>query len=368
MDLVAEMLSRQLSLAHSDALTSLKLRPSFHRRFTLLPGLARKRAAFNADRLLNRFVDYPRWLRSSAPSFDAFHLIDHSYSQLLHVLPPGRAVVTCHDLDTFRCVLTPERDSRPLLMRLMTRRILDGFRRAAHVVCVSASVRDELLAHNLFPSERLSVVLNGVDPEFSPLPDPAADAQLRRLLGSLPRPWLLHVSSTIPRKRIDVLLKVFASFRRTHPAASLIRAGGPFTPDQSALARQLGLPPESVAVLPFLDRAVLASLYRNADIFLLTSEAEGFGLPIIEAMACGCVAVASDIPVLREVGGPVLVSCPLSDLAAWDRTLAGLMEEKTASPGLWQSRRDAALARAAGFSWNRSVEQLVGIYRRVFCF
>ncbi len=113
---------------------------------------------------------------------------------------------------------------------------------------------------------------------------------------------ILHVGSTIPRKRIDVLLRVFAAIREANPSARLVRVGGPFTNDQVDLARDLNVE-DAAVVLPFVTSKVLAAVYRRAALVLVTSEREGFGLPLIEAMACGAPVLASDLAVLREVGG-----------------------------------------------------------------
>ncbi len=96
----------------------------------------------NLDRLANRFFDYPRHLRDLRSNVDLFHIVDHSYSQLVHSLPAERTVVTCHDLDTFRCLLDPACEKRPGWFRAMTARILKGFTQAAHVITGSAIVRE----------------------------------------------------------------------------------------------------------------------------------------------------------------------------------------------------------------------------------
>ena len=112
---------------------------------------------------------------------------------------------------------------------------------------------------------------------------------------------MLHVGSTIARKRIDTLLRVFAGIRRARPDARLVRVGGPFTAEQRALVRELQLE-DAIVVLPFLDRSTLAAVYRQSAVLLLPSEREGFGLPVLEALACGTPVIASDIEALREVG------------------------------------------------------------------
>jgi glycosyltransferase involved in cell wall biosynthesis len=365
MDLAGDMLCRHLAEDNCEKMTVSQLRPVLRRRFSHIPLLGEKLAS-NADRLVNRFADYPRWLGGRRTQFDLFHLVDHSYAQLIHSLPAERTVVTCHDLDTFGCLLEPDRDPRPRWYRAMARRTLEGFRKAAHVLAVSAATRDQLLRHGLFPPERISVVANGAHPSCSPLPDPDADAVAARLLqgDSSDTVWLLNVGSTIPRKRVDVLLRAFAAIHREVPKARLLRVGGPFTPAQRQLAEKLSIG-HAVLVLPFLERAVLAAIYRRADLLLHTAEAEGFGLPLIEAMACGCPVVASDIAVLREVGGAAAAYCPVAGVQAWKDRVIRLLEERAHHNSAWELRRSEALARAARFSWAENARRTARVYGQV---
>src|SRR5258708_29877952 len=98
MDLVADMLHDQLQ-SYSQRLTVTRIRPAMRRRFDAESSATGR--SHNADRLLNRFWDYARLARRISGDFDLFHIVDHSYAQLLNYLPAERAVVTCHDLDTF---------------------------------------------------------------------------------------------------------------------------------------------------------------------------------------------------------------------------------------------------------------------------
>jgi len=364
MDLVADMLLQHLHDSHSRDFPVSRLRPPMRRHLGRLP--FRPRAAYNADRLLNRFLDYPRWLRNQVPEFDLFHVIDHSYAQLVHDLPPGRTVVTCHDLDTFRCLLDPESEPRPRWFRSMTARILGGFKKAAHVITVSAATRDAIMRHRLLPSERVTVIPNGVHPSCSTLPDVRADAELARLLppDSSNALWILNVGSTLNRKRLDVLLQVFAEIRACLPQVRLLRVGGPLTPSQSQLARDLEIQ-DALVQLPSLNRDVLAAAYRRAHVLLHTADAEGFGLPVIEAMACGCPVIASDIPVLREVGGTAAAYCPVGNIDAWRNAGLQLLRELSDAPAACQARRTSAIARAGHFSWSKNAQQTAQIYQQV---
>jgi glycosyltransferase involved in cell wall biosynthesis len=340
MDLVGQM--------HAAQLTALG------RRFeSFAPPIRRRTPSFALDRLLFRFGDYPALARHL--KFDVFHVIDHSYSQLVHALPPGRTVVTCHDIDTFRSVLEPQRDPRGLAFRVMTRRILAGFQKAAHVACDSAATYDEIRKFDLLPAACLSVVPLGVHPSCTPEPDAAADAAGAGLLKGFAGPALLNVGSTIPRKRIDLLLRIFAAVHAKRPDLRLIRVGGPLNVQQRQLADELGLD-GLILELPFLNRAELAAVYRRAALVLQTSDAEGFGLPVAEAMACGTPVIASDLPVLREVGGLAATYCPPGVEPIWTSEVLRLLS----SPR--DSLRSASLAQASHFSWANYTKNMSAVY------
>jgi glycosyltransferase involved in cell wall biosynthesis len=364
MDLVAEMLVERLGRQGRDV-EATRLQPPFRRRATAVPIAGRARAAFTFDRMTNRLVDYPRWLRDARDGFDIFHVVDHSYSHLVRELPAERTVVTCHDLDTFRSVLQPSLERRSAAFRAMTRRILDGFRRAARVTCDSVATRDAILDHDLVAKDRLAVVPNGVHPDFSPNPDPEAAATVLEGIGPAAEDTidLLHVGSTIPRKNIRLLLHVLAGVRSRKPVR-LIQVGGTLTPQQRALAIRLGVD-DAVIEVPFQPRRVIAELYRRARLVLLPSLREGFGLPIVEALACGAVVVASDLPVLREAGGYAATYCALGSDHEWVDTVITLAGEEQRAPEIWEGRRQAGLAQAAGFTWDGYAQRMLDIYEQV---
>jgi glycosyltransferase involved in cell wall biosynthesis len=362
MDLVAEMLLKHLRAEHAATLSAEAIRPHLKRRFGRLP--LKSAASYNADRLINRFRDYPRLMKRERTRFDLFHVVDHSYAQLVHELPPERTIVTCHDLDTFRSVLEPQLEPRSRLFVAMTRRILDGLRKAAWVTCDSVATMDELLKYEIVPASRAVVIPNGVHPSCSPEPDASADEEAARLLGSVSDDAieLLHVGSTIARKRIDVLLQVFAAVKREFPNAQLLRAGGDFTFEQLSMVERLGLS-EAIVVLPKLSRETLAAVYRRAALVLQPSEREGFGLPVVEALACGAPVVASDLSVLREVGGEAAVYHPVADVTAWSEAVITLLHERRDDTQAWEARRVTGLEQAAQFTWSEYASKMVALYR-----
>jgi glycosyltransferase involved in cell wall biosynthesis len=319
------------------------------------------------DRLVGRFYDYARYLRKVRPEFDLFHLADHSYSQLVHGLPPGRTIITCHDLDTFRCLWEPGHAGRGPFFVAMTRRILSGMQRAAHVCCVSRATRDELLDRRLIPPDRVSIVHPGVNPTLLEAADPDAqrfiEEQVFAAGGSEALEIrLLHVGSTISRKRIDLLLEVFSQLRRSEPRAVLYRVGGPFTGAQKNLVERLGVA-RHTRVLPFMSHRQLAALYRQVALVLLPSDAEGFGLPVIEALACGAPVLASDLPVLREVGGAAAAYAPVGDVAEWVARSNALLTERRDNPVAWAARQEACRTHGMTFSWKETARRTADIYR-----
>jgi len=362
MDLVGDSVFEYLTAGHSDEFRVEQIVPSWRRGFSRLPAVGAGPLGLNGDRLVNRFWTFPRWLRQHRDRFDLFHVVDHSYGQLVHELPPERTVVTCHDLDTFRCLQAPE--TRSVWFRAMTRRVLDGFRRAAHIITVTNATKNELLLTGWFRDEQITVIHLGVHRDLSPEPDALADTSARKLLGDAAGDpfYLLHVGSTAPRKRIDVLLRVFAALAGDFPDLRLVKAGSGLDSANWALADSLGIR-ERVIVARDLKLPVLCSLYRGAAALLQTSDAEGFGLPVIEALACGCPVVASDLAPLREGGGTAAQYCRVGDIDQWAETLKQVL--RTRNPIERSAFRQRAYQQAERFKWINTAEQTAAVYRKV---
>ena len=356
MDLVAEMLLDRLNREHASTIEATLIRPSLRRRFSRVSD---KQLAFVVDRIAARLWDYPRVAAELRGRFDLFHVVDHSYAQLVHQLPADRTLVSCHDLDTFRSVLEPERERRSAAFRAMTRRILDGLRKAGHVACDTEATRTQLIERAHLPESRTSVVHNGLHPSFSPQHEASADREAARLLGPRSSIDILNVGSAIPRKRIDVVVRVVAELGRR---VRLVRVGGPFSAEQAALARDMGV---TVAVLPFLDRSTLAAIYRRCALLVMPSEREGFGLPLVESLACGTPVVASDIAALREAGGDAAAYCAIGDIDAWVAAINELLDERDERPAEWVARQERGIRRAEAFSWSKYAREIASLYEQV---
>ena len=354
MDLVAEMLVRELRGPLAGRVEPDVLRPALPRLARRVPGLP-ARWALNADRLAGRHFLHPLQARLFRRGHDAFHVADHSYAHLVHALPPERTGVYCHDLDAFRS-LFPGGEKRPGWFRAIARRALRGLQRAAVVFHSTRAVAEEIGRRGLLDPARLVLAPYGVASELTPEPPPGAPPLPERLAG---RRYLLHVGSGAPRKRLDVLFESFARVRRDAPGLLLVQRGAALSPELSAQVERLGLGGVLVQ-LPPATREELAQLYRGAALVLIPSDAEGFGLPVLEALACGAPVLASDLPALREVGGDAALYAPPGDAAAWAVAVSTFL----AGPGSGPSRQ-RRIDRASGFTWIGHARAILGAYERI---
>ena len=355
MDLVAEALMERLPAQDAWPVTAELVRASF---VPVLGRLAAHRGPpTTADRVFNRFWLYRRALRSLRRRCDVFHIVDHSYAHLACSLPRGRTIVTCHDIDTFRGFWTSDAIDTGL-PRFLVNRLAAGLRSAALVACPSRATANDLMSAGLAGADRIVVVPNGVE---RPVADASAEREASELLQARDATVdLLHVGSTIPRKRIDLLLETVARVARDEPRVRLVRVGTPLTAAQAEQAGGLGLAGR-VLQLPFLSRRTLFAVYRRAALLLMTSDREGFGLPVIEALSQGLPVVARDLPVFREVGGEAATYLP-ADAGSWASAVAGLLAERDAAA--WQARRAAGRAWSSQFSWDRYAAEMARLYAR----
>lgn len=259
------------------------------------------------------------------------------------LLPATRLplVVTVHDVAALRY---PE--LHPARHVQQQRALVAALDRAAVIVTVSATTADDL-AHLGIERERLVVAPLGL----TPLPEPVAPSAAVPGAG-----YLLTVGETSPRKGYDVVLRAVA---RLGGELRVVMAGPPAGDEQRlrGLIVELGLA-DRVTRLGAVSDAELSWLYRNAGALCFPSISEGFGLPVLEALAAGLPVIASDIPVTRELAASAAVYADDHDPDAWTHAI----ERAVADEPLRARLEAAARARAGEFTWERTAEATLGAY------
>ena len=297
----------------------------------------------------DQYVRYQRYARGRAT--DVNHIVDHGYGHLANSLPPERTVVTFHD------AIVTKVPGVSLRTKLSLRHSLRAMRRVARVVAVSRASRDDFLALVDYPPERAIVVYQGIDPAFRP---PADREALRSKLG-FTRPVILHVGHTQPYMNLPRVVGALGALVRTLGVdAELVKVGGALTADQRALVDRLNLSDRVRMIGPVpLER--LVDLYGAADALIYPPLYAGFGLPPLEAMACGTPVVCSNRGSLPEVVGDAAVVCDPEDETGMAQALARLLTDREAR----EARRALGLARAAQFSWDATARAMLQVYREV---
>jgi glycosyltransferase involved in cell wall biosynthesis len=266
-------------------------------------------------------------------------------------------VLTVHDLIYHHFPASLPRGFR-LFMRVVLPRVA---RRADRVIVPSHCTGREVVGHLGVPEERVRVVPYGPGNDLRRLTDEEAVAAVLRKYA-VRWPYVVSVSRAYPHKNLAGLLRAFALLRARGRDVSLVlvgeryRSGG----ELDRLAGELGLG-KSVIFTGFAGQDEMSALYSGADVFAFPSLAEGYGLPVLEAMACGTPVVASDASAVPEAVGGAGVVADARDPEAFAAALARVLDDA----GLRQRLAAAGLARAATFSWEKSAAETLAVYREL---
>jgi len=272
---------------------------------------------------------------------------------------PGRVVVTIHDLKYLanRDFFPTQSRLRRLAVALLTR---FACRRAARVLCPSAFTAHDLTARLGVPVEKLRPTPHGVEPRFFERLSPAELRGFRRRRG-LEQPYILYVGERRPHKNLPGLIQAYARFSAGQPAPPrLVIAGRPYADYRApeALVERLGLGDRTLFI-DYAQENELPALYQAASLFCLLSLYEGFGLPILEAMASGTPTIAAACAALPEVAGEAACLVSPSDPEQTAEAFARLLPDS--------AERDRAAARglerARQFTWERCASLTSAAYR-----
>lgn len=320
--------------------------------------------------LINPLLDYAlRPVYRSRWPIDVLHVVEPFAHLPLYMQRHTRLVVTVHDLIPLRMRRQLLRGSTSGRLRALGVRMgLSTLRRADAVIAVSHQTRRDLRRLLHIEERKLHVIHEAVDPAtFRQTSGGGDGSRLLARLGVAARRFVLHVGDVGERKDFRSLLRAFASARRELPALRLVMVGSAAVDRRFTATRafwrhveELGLA-ENVVATGFLDASDLVQLYQSALALLFPTRMEGFGLPLLEAMHCGCPVVACRLPVFRELLGPVDWLVPRGDTAAMSGEIVRLARDDVEL----ERRRAHGLARAALFSRATMARRTLEVYRSV---
>ncbi len=338
-------------VAFYNAATQAKVSPVFDRMAQAPLALADK--PWRLQVLLAQLLRRPqeRLVTGGDGPADIFHATDH----LLPYLPHTRTVFTLGDLTFLSHGQTHATLNRTFL-RLMMPLFL---RRADAIIAISASTRREMERYYRPLPTLCHVIYPGVHSRFRPVTDEAVLADVRARY-SLPARFVLYVGTIEPRKNLPALIRAYQQAAIADVRLVIAGKKGWMYAETFAQVQVLGLE-DQVLFTGFVADDDLPALYTLAELFVFPSLYEGFGLPVLEAMACGTPVITSSLSSLPEVAGEAGLLVDPTDVAG----LASAIRRVLDDAGLWGAMAEKGIAQAARFSWQRAAVETLALYREI---
>ena len=273
------------------------------------------------------------------------------------ILFPGKKVVTVHDL----IPIFFGRDIGLLSRLFLGKWVPFTFRFADHLIAVSESTKHDLMSVLNIPEEKITVIPEAAPEDYRPITDRRRLAAVCRTYGIRP-PYLLHIGTLNPRKNLELLVRVFAKLSQDFPDLSLVLTGkkGWYYEGLFRLVEELRLS-HRVVFTGYIQEEDKPALLSGAALYCFPSVYEGFGLPALEAMACGTPVVASNISSIPEVTGKAAILVSPHDELGWIEAIRRLLTDKKLADRL----REEGLKQAKKFSWEEAAQRTLAVYERV---
>lgn len=287
----------------------------------------------------------------------------HATNQTLSFIRSKKVpfIVTVHDIIE---IIEPQ----SIFGGLVARYLYKGIKKADHIIAVSEFTAKMVMDYYGLKRDRITVIPNGVGKEFHPINDfeqtVACSLWRQKLRLSAESKIILYVGSEHPRKNVTVALEAFAKLAREMNDVIFIKVGDPgFAAGREALLNAIDRfnVKDEVRILPNVDDSELNELYNLADVLIYPSTFEGFGLPPLQAMACGTPVVCSSATSLPEVVGEAAVLLNPSDVDGFAKALSLILLDHAKAGEL----RDKGIERAKGFSWQAAAVAEVEVYKKI---
>lgn len=269
----------------------------------------------------------------------------------------GKVVVTVHDL-----IAIFFGEEIPFFSRQYFGRWMPfSYRFADHIIAISENTKRDIVRTLGIRQDKISVIYEAAGATYHPVQDPARIKRIKARYQTGDR-YLLHIGTLNPRKNLSFLIEVFANLIGRSRDLNLVIAGKPgwYYEGLFQQVESLGLT-KRVKFLGYVPEQDKPALLTGASAFVFPSRYEGFGLPVLEAMACGCPVVAARVSSIPEVVGEAGILLPLNDTSAWVRALSRMSQ-----PQFRNKLRLAGLKQARKFTWRKAAEQTIAVYEKVY--
>lgn len=313
-----------------------------------------------------RYWSFSRQIQKRT-DIDIYHIVDHSDGHLVYGLrKTGKPIIiTCHDLINY---IQPEnldnQSKLPLISKQIWNYAVQGICHADYIVTVSDHTAKDVRKIFSIAPIKLTTAYNGVDPVYRPLSQPQA-ASIRATYGIAHDTFcLLNVGSNHPRKNVFSILKALAELRQQtapihYPQVHFIKAGADFTNEQKIFITEQNLT-DCVTYAGKPDKEALAWLYCVADALIAPSIYEGFGITLLEAMACGTPVITSNVTSLPEVVGEAGIMVAPEDTQAIVEAILKLINDVNYRDNLIKQ----GTQRVKTFTWQNAAETVAQVYEK----
>jgi len=314
-----------------------------------------------ANKFYERFWNFPRLVQQQTA--DIFHIIDHSEAHIVNWLKNTNkpVVVTCHDLINFFY-----RDNLrgsvqlPIISNGLWLRSVKAMQNADHIVAVSSvTAKDTSQILNINPV-LIDVIPNAVESIFQPLAKNQVESFRQQQGISTETFCLLNVGGNHPRKNINTILQTIKILKETGLPIHFWKAGSDFTNEQKKIIQTHNLE-SCVSYIGQPDKSTLVQIYNAADVLLAPSLHEGFGITILEAMACGTPVITSNVSAMPEVAGEAGVLIEPTNPQA----IADAVEHLYKDTDYRQSLIIKGKERTKLFTWEATAEQIARLYEKL---
>lgn len=306
-----------------------------------------------AEYLTKRYI-YPWIVKKSVKQGNIKHITFQDYAFIASFLNNDPVIISCLDLIE---PLYYHKKSTFLLHNLA------GLKRADYLVTISEFSKKQIIEFLSYPDEQIYVISMGVNHS---LYYPQTDRKILEQFSLSPdNRVILYVGSEEPRKNVDTILWAVSLVRKRIPGIVFLKVGNPqwagAREDLIHLIDKLHLE-GSVVFTGYIPEEDLPKYYNAADLFVFPSSYEGFGLPVLEAMACGCPVVTSNCTSIPEVVGDAAIMVTPGDVDE----LAHAIERVLFDDGLREEMTQKGIRQSMRFTWDKAAEKMVEMYKRVF--